>query len=141
MIPGAVVDHEVDDDGDAALVRGRHERLEVVGRAVVGLDRSIVGDVVAVIAGRLGDRHQPQPGHAQIVIGGRVPVVEVIESLCEPAQIADAVAVRVSETSDEHLVEDTVGPPRDGRLDRGDLGTGWRAGDDGLARLDGRFGR
>ena len=128
MLPRAVVDDEVDDDRDAALVRGRHEGLEVVGRAVVGLDRSVVGDVVAVIAGRLGDRHQPEAGDAEIVVGRRVAVVEVVEALREPAQVADTVAVRVGETSDEHLVEDAVGPPRDGRRDRGDLGTGRRAG-------------
>ncbi len=137
----AVVDDEVDHDGDAALLGGGHEGLEVVGRAVVGLDRPIVGDVIPVIAGRLGDGHQPEAGHAQIVVRGGVAVVEVVEALREPAQIADTVAVRVGETSDEHLVEDAVGPPRDGRLNRGDFETGWRAGDDSLARLDRWLGR
>ena len=64
-----------------------------------------------MVAGRLGDRHQPQAGDAEVVGRGRVAVVEVVEPLGEAAQVADAVAVRVGETADEHLVEDALVPP------------------------------
>ena len=43
--------------------------------------------------------------------GCRVPVVEVVESLGEPAQIADTVAVRIGEAANEYVVEDSIAPP------------------------------
>ena len=89
----------------------RHERQEVVGGPVVRFDRQVIDDVVAVVAGRLGDRHQPEPGHAKVVGRGRIAVVEVVEPVGQAAQVADAIAVRIGEAAHEHLVEDAVAPP------------------------------
>src|SRR6185437_3528796 len=74
----------------------RDERLEIVVRPVFRLDLVVVGDVVAVIAGRFGDGHQPdtigtQPG-------------DVVELLRQTAEIADAVAIAVVKRPDEDFV-------------------------------------
>src|SRR4029434_10777085 len=53
MVTGRVVDDEIHDDRNPAIVGGCHQVGEVLGGAVVGLDRPIVGHVVAVIAGGL----------------------------------------------------------------------------------------
>ena len=115
MLAGGVVDDQVDDHRDATLVGGRDECPEVVGGPVVLLDRPIVDDVVAVVAGRLGNRHQPQTGDAEIVRRRLVAVVQVVEVRGEAAQIADTVAVRVGETADEDLIEHAIAPPPGGR--------------------------
>ena len=49
---------------------------------------------------------------AAVVIGGGVAVVEVVEALDQPAQVADAVSVGVPERTHEDLVEDPIVPPR-----------------------------
>ena len=62
-----VVVHHVEDDADAARVRGVDERAEVVGRAVRALGGERAGGVVAPAAraGELGDRHQLDHVHAE----------------------------------------------------------------------------
>ena len=82
-----------------ALVGGGEERVEVRARAVVALDGLVVGHVVAVVARRLGDRHQPQPVDAEVVGRGRVAVVEVVELRRQPGEVADPVAVAVREAA------------------------------------------
>ncbi len=52
MLVGRVVDDELRDDLEAALVRGTHEGLKVALRAVGGIDAEVIGDVVAVVAHR-----------------------------------------------------------------------------------------
>ena len=59
----------------AAATRARMSSSD----AVVALDRPLVGDVVAVVARRLGDRHQPDAGDAEIGRRRRIAVVEVVE--------------------------------------------------------------
>ena len=50
MLVGGVVDDELGDDAQAALVRLAHEAAEVAHRAVGRVDAAVVGDVVAVVA-------------------------------------------------------------------------------------------
>ena len=84
-----------------ARVRRRDELAEVLERAVVRVDALVVGDVVAVVLERRREeRQEPQAGDAE--------VLEVVELLDEPAQIADAVVVRVVERLDVRLVDDRV---------------------------------
>ena len=101
----------VDDDLDAAGVGGGEEGLEVGHGAVVGIDGAVVDGVVAVVAGRVVDGHEPDAGDAEVVVGGRVAVVEVVELLGQALEVADAVAVAVVEAAHEDLVEDRVVPP------------------------------
>ena len=101
VLVGGVVDHQVGDDAHAAAVGRVEEALEVRQRAVVGVDRAVVGDVVAVVAqGRGVERQEPEAVDAQ--------VLEVVELLGEPGEVADAVAVAVVERADVQLVEDGV---------------------------------
>ena len=61
-----VVDDELGDDPQAALVRLLDEALDVRQRAVVGMDVAVVGDVVAVVAPRRRiERQQPDRGDAE----------------------------------------------------------------------------
>ena len=82
--------------------------FEVVERAVVGMDRTVVGDVVAVVAQRRREeRHQPDGVDAQ--------VLQIIELLRQPAKIADAVAIAVVQRAHVHLINDRVFVPERSR--------------------------
>jgi hypothetical protein len=96
-----VVDHQFGDDAQAALARLVDELLEVLHGPEIGIDRAVVGDVVAVVAaGRGIERQQPQRGDAQIL--------EIVELVAEPGKIADAVMVAVGERLDVQLIDDGV---------------------------------
>ena len=105
MVGRAVVDHVVHDHADAARVRLLDQLVEVSQRAVVGLDRAVVGHGVAVVLVLAAcDRHQPQPRDSQ-----RLQVVEPADQALE---VADAVAVAVLVTPDIDLHEGAVPPVR-----------------------------
>src|SRR2546430_5074176 len=55
VLVGGVVQHELDDDPQPAPMRLLEEDLEVVERAAVRMDAVVIGDVVAVVAGRRGE--------------------------------------------------------------------------------------
>ena len=68
MLVRGVVDDEVDEHADAALLGAVGELDEVAERAVARIDAVVVGDVVAVVAmGRGLERHQPDGGDAEAV--------------------------------------------------------------------------
>ena len=82
-------------------LRLRHEAAEVAHRAEVGIDAAVVGDVVAVVAaGARIERQQPERGDAE--------VLQVVELLGQPGEIADAVVVAVGERLDVKLIDDRV---------------------------------
>jgi hypothetical protein len=65
------------------------------------MDSAVVGDVVAVVAARAGvERQQPQGIDAQRS--------NVVESLDQTGEVADAVVVRVEEGLEVQLVDDRV---------------------------------
>ena len=77
------------------------KRLEILHGPEIGIDRAVVGDVVAVVAaGRGIERQQPQRGDAELL--------EIAELLAQPGEIADAVIVAVGEGLDVKLVDDGV---------------------------------
>ncbi len=101
VLVGGVVDHELGDDADATGVRRRHEAAEVAHGAVGGIDRGVVGDVVAVVAQRRGvERQQPDGGDAELV--------QIIELLHQAGEIPDPVIVGIEERLDVQLVDDGV---------------------------------
>ena len=106
-----VVEDEVDDDGDSSLVGLVDQCAEDRVVSVLEVDASVIGDVVSVITGALHDRHEPDASHTEIVGCGLVAVVEVVEPVDEPLEVADSVSVRVLETPHEHLIEDPIVPP------------------------------
>ena len=101
MLVGGVVDDEVDDDADAALLAAMGELDEVAERAVARIDAVVVGDVVAVVAaGRGLERHQPDRGDAE--------PVQIVEPPQQALEIADAVAVGVHVGADGEAIDDAV---------------------------------
>jgi len=102
-----VVDHQLGDHLQAALVRFVEENLEVVARAVARVDVAVVTDVVAIVLERRRvEGQQPHRAHAQLL--------DVVELGGEALEVADAVAVRVVERLDVHLVDDRVLVPKRG---------------------------
>ncbi|OQA18573.1 MAG: hypothetical protein BWY63_01998 [Chloroflexi bacterium ADurb.Bin360] len=111
MLCGSVVEHQVNDNADAARVRLGHQLLEICIGAVFVIHGIVICDIVAVVAGRLMDGHKPDTGDPQVVIGGGVAVVEIVELLYKPLQVAHTVAIAIVEAAHEDLVEDGIVPP------------------------------
>ena len=104
VLAGDVVDDHVHEHPDSPAMRFFHQAPEIVVRPVAGIDVVVVGDVVAVVAGRGGDRHQPDAVDAEIRAGLRVAVVQVVEASDQSRQVSVAVAVAVLEGAHEDLV-------------------------------------
>ena len=101
MLIRSVVQDEIDDDPDAAILRLLDELDEVAEVSEVWVDAVVVGDVVAVVPpwrgveGQEPHARDPKPG-------------EVVEAARETGQVADAVAVRVGVRAHAERVEQTV---------------------------------
>ena len=101
MLVGGVIDDQVDDDADAALLAAVGELDEVAERAVARIDVVVVRDVVAVVAaGRGLERHQPDGGDAQ--------ALQIVQAAHQAREIADAVAVGIHVGADGQAVDDGV---------------------------------
>src|SRR5256886_9352199 len=105
ILVGGVIDDQLGDDAQAALVRRVEERAKIVERSVVRIDVEIIGDVVAIITqwGWIKGQ-EPDRGNAELL--------EVIEFLDQTAKIANAVAIAVMEGFDVQLVDDRVLVPK-----------------------------
>jgi hypothetical protein len=101
MLVGGVVDHQLDDDPDAAGMRCLDESADILERAIGRVDGCIVRDVVAIIAERRGIEGQ-QPD------GGGAEIGDVIEAGGQAGEVAIAVAVRIKECPNMGLVDDRV---------------------------------
>jgi hypothetical protein len=96
-----VIHDEVRDHPEPAPVRLGDEGLEVRHLAVERRDLLEVSDVVAVVPERRRiEGQEPQAVDAQ--------VLNVVQAIGEPREVADAVVVRVLEGLDVDLVEDGV---------------------------------
>jgi hypothetical protein len=123
---GRVVDHEIDDDANPALLGAVSKLHEVAERAVTLVDVVIVADVVAVVAMRRGlERHQPDRRDPE--------PVQIVETTHQPLEIADAVAVGIHIGADGQAVDHRVLVPE--VIDHGARPSGsvpqpawWRAG-------------
>ena len=101
MLVGRVIDDEVDDDANAALLGLVRELDEIAERAVARVDGVVVGHVVAVVAvRRFLEGHQPDRGDAE--------PLQVIEPAHEAFEVADAVAVGIHVRADGQAVDDRV---------------------------------
>ena len=106
MLVRRVVDDQLGDDPQPAAVRLAHEMLEVVARPVAA-------------GGRCGSRRcrsrRPQRRRIERQQPDRVDaeVLDVVELLRQPAEVADAVVVGVEERLDVQLVDDRVLVPVD----------------------------
>ena len=98
-----MVDDEINDDADVALVSFVQQVLEIIHRPVFGIDTVIIDDVVSMIRRGGVDRHEPDGIDAERF--------EIIQFLGDAVEIADAVVVAVVERADENFVEDRGAPP------------------------------
>ena len=118
VLVGGVVEDQLGDHPEPAPLRLLDEALEVAERPVVGVHPAVVGDVVAVVPERRGvEGQEPQ---------GRDPqVLEVVELLGQPPEVAHPVAHRVEKGADVELVDDRVAVPE--RVVLEGQGLFWRA--------------
>jgi hypothetical protein len=120
MLIRGVIDHELGDHLQPAPMGLLDEMTKVIERPVIRVHVAVVGDVVAVVLERRGiERQQPDGVDAELL--------DVVEPLRQPGEIADAVVVRVEERLDMHLIDDGVLVPE--RIDvalRGSSCTGQR---------------
>src|SRR3982750_4442141 len=100
-----MINDQLGDDPQSALMRGVEKRLKIFERSVVRVDIEIIGDVVAVVAQwRWIKGQEPDGVNAELL--------KIIELLDQPAKIADAVAVAVMECFDVQLINDRVFVPK-----------------------------
>ena len=114
MIARRVIGNEVDDDVNPSPMCLVDQHSKIIIGAVVRIDVVVVGDIVAVIAHRLCDRHQPDAIGAETRRARWISIVDVVETRDESAQISDAITIRVSERAYEYLVAHAIAPPRSG---------------------------
>ena len=101
VVGGGVVEHHVQHQADAALVRLPDEGLQVLHRAETGVDGAVVGHVVAVVMLRRGEEGgQPEVIHPQ--------VLEIVQLGGHAGQVAQAVAVGVAKRFGVDLVDDFI---------------------------------
>ena len=101
MLVGGVVHHQVGDDADAAAVGRVEEALEVLQRAVVGVDRRS--------SRRCRSRRRAAArGRTAAARGSRPPGPAGSRASGQAGEVADAVAVGVLEGADVQLVDDRV---------------------------------
>ena len=99
VLVGGVVDHQLGDDAQAALVGLAQKLLEVGQVAVNRIDAAIIRNVITLVAQRRRiKRQQPDRGNAE--------VLQIIQLRGQPAKIADAVGVAVAERAHVRLVDD-----------------------------------
>ena len=111
MLRAGVVHHQIDDHVNSPLVCLVQETLEVGVGAVVFRDGLVIGGVVAVIARRFKDGHQPDRVDAEVGVGGGVAIIEVVQSGDQTLEVPDAIDARIGEAADEDLVEHRAARP------------------------------
>src|SRR5207237_2881730 len=103
MAIAGVIGHDVEHDLDAALGGLRDQFIRGPQVAELRLDIAVVRDVVThVRIRRYRDRGQPDGVDPQ--------PLQVIEPADDPAQVTDAVAIRVLERARVDLVDERVSP-------------------------------
>ena len=100
MVIAGVVQDQIGDDVDVALLALGHQCFEIRHGAVLGIDLVVVPDVVLVVALAGVDGHEPDAVDAQLL--------QIIQLGDDALQITDAIAVGVAEGIDEDLVEGAV---------------------------------
>jgi hypothetical protein len=105
MLVRCVVEHQIQDDPDAAAVRFVEQALEVLQGAVLRRDGGVVRDVVAAVElwGRVV-RREPDGVDSQ--------VGQVVQPGGDSGQVTDAIVVAVGEAARIDLVENGAFPPR-----------------------------
>ena len=104
MLVGGVVQHQIHDDTDVALLRLRNQTIEILHRAILRVDGLIIRDVVAEVdLRRRVDGRQPDGVDAKRLY--------IIKLRGDAVEVADTVAVRILKTSRIDFVDDGASPP------------------------------
>ena len=106
MVTRRMVGNEVDYDADAAAMRRSDQLAKILVGAVTRIYMVVVRHVVAMIAHRFGDRHQPHAVHAKVGRALWISVVDVVEMRDQTAQIPNAIPVGIGKRADKDLVAD-----------------------------------
>ncbi len=104
MLVRGVVDNQLGDDAQITAVGLAQEVAKVTQRAVRLVHVGIVGDIVAIVPKRRWIKRQ-QPD------GADPQVLQVIELLRQPDEVADPVAAAIVVGLDVQLVDDRVFVP------------------------------
>ena len=96
MLVRGVIECDIQNDPDAALMGGLDQILHIPHRPVARIDRLVIVDIVSVVTTGRKDRHQPENSDLEIVIGRRIPIIEIVELFPDPLQIPDFPTVRSS---------------------------------------------
>src|SRR5690242_10423665 len=117
MLVGGVIENEIDEDADTALIRLSDELVPIRERAVFGSDVDVIGDVVSEIEVRGGEEgRNPNCIHAE--------ALQIIKARCDSVEITDAIAVGILEASRIDLVDHRAVIPAVPCLRRGQGSTG-----------------
>ena len=104
MLVGAVIQDQVENDGNAALFRLGDELFHIGHGAEHGIDGPVVGNVVAIVHLRgLADRRHPDAVNAQIL--------QIVQTGDDAPEVANAVAVGIQKALGVDLVENSGFPP------------------------------
>ena len=104
MLIGGVVQNHIQDNPDTALLGLFEQTIKIRERSVLRIDGVVIGDVVSEIHLRRGiERRDPDGVDAQ--------VFQIIEMTRYAIEIADSVAIAVSETAGIDFVDNCFLPP------------------------------
>jgi hypothetical protein len=104
VLVGEMVRDEVDRYSDPPCVRGGNQRVEVGNRAEYRVDIGRVRNVVpAVCARRRVERAEPQGVDSELL--------QIVQPIPKPDQVAEAIAVPVGEALRVDLIEHRAPPP------------------------------
>jgi len=102
MIGSSVIQHQVDDNMNAAFMSFGGEDFEIFERAVIGMDVFVIRNIVFMIRRRRHNRHEPDSVYAQLL--------NVIELSRKPFQITLSVIVAVCKRQNKNFIPNTVRP-------------------------------
>ena len=109
MLVRGMVEHQVHDHPNVALVGLAHQFVKVFQRAKERVNVAIVADIVTKVIGRRGiDRREPDGIHTQRVWR---TIVEIIQVGDDATQVAHAVAVCIDKAARIDLVNYALPPP------------------------------
>ena len=91
-----MIDGQIHNQADAALMARLRQCAEIRQRAVLRIDLAVIGDVILVVAGAGHDGHEPQAVIAQ--------TADIVQPAQQPGQVAHTVAVAVLIGAHKHLV-------------------------------------
>lgn len=104
MLVGTVVEYEIHDDADIALLRFRDEFLHICHCAIRRIDATVIGNIVTIIDHRRGiDRCEPDSTRAE--------GFQVIKMTRDTRDVTNTAACRVLETFRIDLVDNAFLPP------------------------------